>query len=61
MRNARFGAFESMADFDWSWPKKVDREAVDELFTLAFLKTGHNGVLAWVSRPPGRWRGYRLL
>jgi DNA replication protein DnaC len=36
MRNARVGAFKSMA---------VDREAVDELFTLAFLKTGHNGVL----------------
>jgi DNA replication protein DnaC len=44
-RNARVGLFKPMPDFDWTWPKKVDREAVDELFSLAFLKTGHNGVL----------------
>jgi DNA replication protein DnaC len=44
-RNARVGAFKPMADFDWTWPKKVDREAIDELFGLAFLKTGHNAVL----------------
>jgi DNA replication protein DnaC len=45
MRNARIGLFKSMVDFDWTWPKKVDREAIDDLFGLAFLKTGHNGVL----------------
>jgi hypothetical protein len=44
LRNARVGMFKPMADFDWSWPKKADREAVDELFGLAFLKTGINGV-----------------
>jgi DNA replication protein DnaC len=45
LRSARVAAFKPMADFDWSWPKKVDREAIDELFALAFLKTGHNAVL----------------
>jgi DNA replication protein DnaC len=45
LRNARVGLFKPMADYDWTWPKKVDREAIDELFGLAFLKTGHNGVL----------------
>jgi DNA replication protein DnaC len=45
LRNARVGAFKPMADFDWKWPRKIDREAVDELFTLGFMKTGHNGVL----------------
>jgi len=34
-----------MADFDWSWPKKIDRETIDEIFTLGFIKTGHNTVL----------------
>ena len=34
-----------MADFDWAWPKKIDRQAVEELFTLACIKTGHNAVL----------------
>ena len=45
LRSARVASFKPMADFDWSWPKKVDREAIDELFTLGFLKTGHNAVL----------------
>lgn len=45
LRNSRVGPFKPMADFDWGWPKKIDREAVEELFTLGFLKTGHNGVL----------------
>jgi DNA replication protein DnaC len=45
MRNSRIGSFKPMVDFDWSWPKKIDREAVEELLGLGFLKTGHNGVL----------------
>jgi DNA replication protein DnaC len=45
LRNSRVAAFKPMADFDWAWPKKIDREAVDELFTLSFVKTGHNAVL----------------
>ncbi len=45
LRNSHVGPFKALADFDWGWPKKIDREAIDELFTLAFLKTGHNGVL----------------
>jgi DNA replication protein DnaC len=45
IRNSRVASFKPMADFDWSWPKKIDREAIDELFTLGFIKTGHNAVL----------------
>jgi DNA replication protein DnaC len=45
LRNARVASFKPMTDFDWNWPKKIDREAIDELFALAFLKTGHNAVL----------------
>jgi DNA replication protein DnaC len=45
LRNARVATFKPMTDFDWAWPKKIDREAIDELFALAFLKTGHNAVL----------------
>jgi len=45
LRNSRVAAFKPMADFDWSWPKKIDREAIDELFSLGFIKTGHNAVL----------------
>ena len=45
LRNSRLAAFKPMADFDWNWPKRIDREAIDELFTLAFIKSGHNAVL----------------
>ncbi|AUX35507.1 MULTISPECIES: ATP-binding protein [Sorangium] len=45
LKNSRVAAFKPMTDFDWSWPKKIDREAVDDLFGLGFLSTGHNAVL----------------
>jgi DNA replication protein DnaC len=45
LRNSRVAAFKPMADFDWSWPKKIDREAIDDLLNLGFLTTGHNAVL----------------
>ncbi len=45
LRHARIGAFKPIVDFDWDWPKKIDREAIDELLTVGFIKTGHNSVL----------------
>lgn len=45
LRNARIGAFKAMTDFDWTWPKRIDRAAVEELFTLAFIEEGTNAVL----------------
>lgn len=44
-RDAHVGAVKPMADFDWAWPKKIDRQAVEELFTLTCIETGHNAVL----------------
>lgn len=43
--NARIGAFKPMADFDWSWPSKIDRDAIEELLTLRFIDEGSNAVL----------------
>lgn len=45
LRNARLRSFKSITDFDWTWPKHVDREAIEDLFTLAFLDEGANVVL----------------
>jgi len=28
LRNVRIGAWEPMADFDWTWPRKADRAAI---------------------------------
>jgi DNA replication protein DnaC len=44
VRNARIGDFKSMADFDWAWPKRCDREVVDDLLTLQFLGEGANAI-----------------
>lgn len=42
---SRLGAFKSMADFDWAWPKRIDREAVEDLFNLDFMAEAANVVL----------------
>ena len=38
------GRFKALADFDWTWPKRIDRAAVEELMSLAFLKDASNVV-----------------
>ena len=43
--NARLGAFKPLADFDWAWPTKCERSAIEELFSLAFLAEAANVVL----------------
>ena len=45
LREARLGAFKPVADFDWSWPAKIDRALVDDLFRLDWLANATNVVL----------------
>lgn len=45
LSRARIGAFKPLADFDWSWPKKIDRAQVDDLFRLDWLASATNVVL----------------
>jgi DNA replication protein DnaC len=45
MRRSKVGAFKVMADFDWKWPTKGDRELIEELFTFQFLDEAANVVL----------------
>jgi DNA replication protein DnaC len=42
---AKIGQFKSVADFDWVWPKQIDRVLVDELFQFKFLEEQANVVL----------------
>jgi DNA replication protein DnaC len=42
---ARLGRFKPVCDFDWAWPKKLDRALLDELFTLRFVREGTNVIL----------------
>jgi DNA replication protein DnaC len=43
--NAHLGRFRALADFDWRWPKRCDREAIEELMGLAFLQEAANAIL----------------
>ena len=45
LRAAHIGRFKPLADFDWTWPKSIERGAVEELMTLDFLKEASNVVL----------------
>ena len=45
IKDARLGRFRPMADFDWSWPKRLDREAVEDSFRLDFITQADNLVL----------------
>ncbi|MGH7188649.1 MAG: IS21-like element helper ATPase IstB [Acetobacteraceae bacterium] len=42
---ARLGTFKPMADFDYQWPKELDRSLLDDLFTLDFLEQAANIVI----------------
>jgi len=45
LRAAHIGRFKPLADFDWAWPKSIERGVVEELMTLDFLKEASNVVL----------------
>src|SRR5207247_2079792 len=42
LRRARIGRFKPMADFDWNWPKKIERDLIERAFTLDFIREGRN-------------------
>jgi DNA replication protein DnaC len=37
--------FKPMADFDWSWPRKIERDVIERAFTLDFIAEARNLVL----------------
>ncbi|MDZ5455293.1 IS21-like element helper ATPase IstB [Azohydromonas lata] len=45
LRDAHLGQFKPLADFDWNWPREVDRAAIEELMGLQFLQDATNVVL----------------
>lgn len=45
LKSARIGAFKPIDQFDWAWPTKIDREAIEDLFTLSFMDDGANAIL----------------
>ena len=45
IKNARFPVLKSLDDFQWNWPKKINRPQIQNLFRLAFIATQTNVVL----------------
>ena len=45
LAEARIGRFKPLCDFDWSWPTRCDRQAVEALMGLDFIRDAGNAVL----------------
>lgn len=45
LRHAAIGPFKPMSDYDWNWPREIDREAVEDTVNLGFLKDKVNVVI----------------
>jgi len=45
LKQAQLGRFTPLADFDWAWPKRCDRAAIEELMGLGFVAEAMNVVL----------------
>lgn len=45
VRSAHIGQFKPISTFDWSWPENVDREQIEDLFSLDFIREKSNVIL----------------
>jgi len=45
IRFAALGAFKNVADFDWKWPRKIDRQLIESLFALDWIESASNLIL----------------
>jgi DNA replication protein DnaC len=43
--NARLGTFKPMVDFDYRWPRELDRSLLEDLFTFGFIEQSANIVI----------------
>lgn len=45
IKSAKLGSFKPLADFDWAWPKEIDRELIEEVFNLSFITEPANVII----------------
>jgi DNA replication protein DnaC len=45
IRNARFPVIKTLDDFQWNWPRKINRPQIQNLFRLDFIATHTNVVM----------------
>jgi len=46
LTSAHLGRFKPLSEFDWSWPKKCDRNVIENLMQLDFLQDATNIILS---------------
>jgi len=45
IKAAHFPVIKTLEQFDWSWPRKINRPMVQDLFRLQFVENKHNVIL----------------
>jgi len=45
LNRSKLDRFKSIADFDWGWPKRCDREVVEQWLDLGFMEGANNLIL----------------
>jgi DNA replication protein DnaC len=45
IKNARFPVLKSLDEFQWSWPQKINRTQIQNLFRLGFIATHTNVIM----------------
>ena len=45
IQSSCIGRFRPLNEFDWSWPKQINREMVDDLMTLKFIDEPANAII----------------
>ena len=45
IRMARFPVPKSLDQFEWTWPTKINRQQLQQLFMLDFIEQNANGIL----------------
>jgi DNA replication protein DnaC len=45
LERSRIGRFKPIADYDWNWPKKIERDVIERALTLDFVEEHRNLVL----------------
>src|SRR3989338_1515159 len=45
IKDAKIGRFKALSDFDWTWPRKIDRESIHRASQLEFMKEKSNLIL----------------
>jgi len=42
IKRSKIGRFKPLADFDWNWPKNIDRGVLESALSLEFIRDGRN-------------------